>query len=104
MKFNDSGPTELVHFKPRLYVILIDVLGEEIVKGKVHQVHGKWYGRNLEEFETLVVDIDELKADKNTVLPYPHEDTCTLFHEAETKIGVMRVLWDFNKIFMLKSQ
>uniref|UniRef100_A0A9I9DLF0 Nodulin homeobox n=1 Tax=Cucumis melo TaxID=3656 RepID=A0A9I9DLF0_CUCME len=89
-EFNDSGPTEFVHFKPGQYVILVDVLGEEIAKGKVHQVHGKWYGRNLEELETLVIDIDELKADKNTVLPYPYEATGTSFHEAETKIGVMR--------------
>ncbi|CAK9327047.1 unnamed protein product [Citrullus colocynthis] len=103
-EFSDVGPTEFVHCKPGQYVILVDVLGEEVARGKVHQVHGKWYGRNLEELETFVVDVDELKADKNTVLPYPSDATGTSFHEAEIKIGVMRVLWDSNKIFMLQSQ
>lgn len=103
-EFGDIGPTEFVHCKPGQYVILVDVLGEEVARGKVHQVHGKWYGRNLEELETFVVDVDELKADKNTVLPYPSDATGTSFHEAEIKIGVMRVLWDSNKIFMLQSQ
>ncbi|XP_022998152.1 nodulin homeobox [Cucurbita maxima] len=96
----DIGPTEFAHCKPGRYVMLVDVLGEEVARGKVHQVHGKWYGRNLEELETFVVDVDELKADKNTVLPYPSDATGTSFHEAEVKIGVMRVLWDSNKIFI----
>ncbi|XP_022156266.1 nodulin homeobox isoform X3 [Momordica charantia] len=103
-EFGNICPTEFVHWKPGQYVILVDVLGEEVARGKVHQVYGKWYGRNLDELETFVVDVDELKADKNMVLPYPSDATGTSFHEAEMKIGVMRVLWDSNKISMLQSQ
>lgn len=103
-EFVDIGPAEFVQCTPGQYVVLVDVQGEEIGKGKVHQVHGKWYGRSLEELETCVVDVNELKADRGTKLPYPSEATGTSFDEAETKLGAMRVLWDANRIFMLRPQ
>ena len=102
--FVDIGPAEFVQCRPGQYVVLVDVQGEEIGKGKVHQVHGKWFGRNLEELETCVVDINELKAERGAIVPYPSEATGTSFDEAETKFGVMRVLWDANRIFMLRPQ
>ena len=103
-EFIDIGPAEFVQCRPGQYVVLVDVQGEEIGKGKVHQVHGKWFGRNLEELETCVVDINELKAERGAIVPYPSEATGTSFDEAETKFGVMRVLWDANRIFMLRPQ
>lgn len=100
---NNSAP-EFVQCKPGQYFVLVDGQGEEIARGKVHQVQGKWYGRSLEESETCIVDILELKADRRLGLPYPSEDTGTNFEEAEMKIGVMRVMWDLNKIYVLQSQ
>ncbi|XP_015575672.1 nodulin homeobox isoform X2 [Ricinus communis] len=97
-------PAELVQCKPGQYVVLVDKQGDEIGKGKVYQVQGKWYGKSLEESETCVVDVTELKAERWVRLPYPSEATGTSFSEAETKLGVMRVLWDSNKIFMSRPQ
>lgn len=95
---------ESVDFSPAegQYVMLVDEQGEEIGKGKVYQVHGKWYGRNLEEeLGTCVVDIIELKSERWARLPHPCEATGTSFDQAEKKLGVMRVLWDSNKLFIL---
>lgn len=98
------GAAEYVQCKPGQYVVLVDGQGREIGKGKVYQVQGKWYGKSLEESEMCVVDVTELKAESWARLPYPSEATGSTFNEAETKIGVMRVLWDSNKVYMLRSQ
>ncbi|KAF5447022.1 hypothetical protein F2P56_032607 [Juglans regia] len=103
-EFVDIGPAEFVQCRPGQFVVLVDVKGEEIGKGKVYQVHGNWYGKNLEELERCVVDVNELKAERGAKLPYPSEATGSSFDEAESKLGVMRVLWDANRIFMLRPQ
>ncbi|XP_059429522.1 nodulin homeobox-like isoform X2 [Corylus avellana] len=92
-EFVDIGPAEFVERRPGQYVVLEGVKGEEIAKGKVHQVHGKWYGTILEHLQMCVVDVTELKAERGAKLPYPSEIAGTTFDEAETKLGVMRVLW-----------
>jgi hypothetical protein len=102
--FVDIGASEFVQCKPGQFVVLVDGQGEEIGKGKVYQVQGKWYGRILEESEMCVVDVTELKTEKWVRLPYPSETTGMSFYEAEQKIGVMRVLWDSNKIYMSRPQ
>ena len=93
-----------VQCEPGQYVVLVNGQGEEIGKGKVYQVHGKWCGRNLEELETCVVDIIDLKANRWARLPHPCEATGTSFDQAEKKLGVMRVLWDSNKIYLLQPR
>ncbi|KAL9347808.1 hypothetical protein Peur_059174 [Populus x canadensis] len=102
--FVDIGASEFVQCKPGQFVVLVDGQGEEIGKGKVYQVQGKWYGRILEESEMCVVDVTELKTEKWARLPYPSETTGMSFYEAEQKIGVMRVLWDSNKIYLSRPQ
>lgn len=83
-------------------VMLVDEQGEEIGKGKVYRVHGKWYGINLDEgLGTCVVDIIELKSERWARLPHPCEATGTSFDQAEKKLGVIRVLWDSNRLLML---
>ncbi|XVE50866.1 hypothetical protein DITRI_Ditri01bG0198400 [Diplodiscus trichospermus] len=103
-EFVDLGGAEYVQRKPGQFVVFVDGRGEEIGKGKVHQVQGKWCGKNLEESGTCVVDVVDLKADRWVKLPYPSEATGTSFEEAENKIGVMRVMWDSNKILLLQPQ
>ncbi|XP_074357392.1 nodulin homeobox [Apium graveolens] len=95
---------ELVDITPveGQYVMVVDGEGTEIGKGKVFQVNGKWYGKNLEELGTCVVDIIELKGEKLKRLPHPFEDTGTSFYNAEKQHGVMRVLWDLKKLFVLQ--
>ncbi|CAJ2660809.1 unnamed protein product [Trifolium pratense] len=88
---------------PGQHVVLVGVQGEEIGKGKVFQSHGMWNGKTLEELATCVVDVCELRVDKGLRLPYSSEATGTTFAEAQTKFGVMRVLWDLNKILVLRS-
>lgn len=100
----DINPAELVRREPGQYVVLLDGQGDDIGKGKVHQVQGKWYGKNLEESQTCVVDVMELKAERWSRLPHPSETTGTSFDEAETKLGVMRVSWDLNKLCILRSK
>ncbi|XP_024032046.1 nodulin homeobox [Morus notabilis] len=98
------GPSEFVQCEPGQQVVIVDAAGEEIAKGKVFQVHGKWYGKNLDELRTCVVDVKDLKVKRGTRLPHPSVATGGSFEEAETKIGVMRVLWDSSKIFVLRSK
>ena len=100
---NPEGP-EFVQCKPGQFVVLVDGREEEIGKGKVHQVQGEWCGKSLEKSGTCVVDVVGLKADRWMNLPYPSEATGTSFEEAEKKIGVMRVMWDSNKIFLFRPQ
>lgn len=102
-EFVDLGPPELFQCKVGEYVVLVDKLGEDIAKGKVFQVQGKWHGKKLEELEICVVDVFELKVDKGLQLPYPSPAAGMSFAEAETKLGVMRVLWDSNRVFALRS-
>ncbi|PIN26056.1 hypothetical protein CDL12_01192 [Handroanthus impetiginosus] len=89
-----SGP----HFKPGQYVLLVDDKSDEVGQGKVHQARGKWCGRNLEQFGACVVDITELRVDRFAKLPYPIIVTGKTYDEAERNLGVMRVLWDINKL------
>lgn len=93
----NPSPAELA-LEPGQHVAVVDAQGDEIGEGSVHQVYGKWNGRILEESKTCVVNITELKVQKWSQLPYPSETTGNSFEEAEAKIGVMRVLWDLNKI------
>lgn len=86
------------------YVVLVNGRGAEVGKGKVFQVRGMWHGNSLDGSATCVVDVTELKADKGSQLPYPSPATGNSFAEAETKFGVMRVLWDSNRVFELRSE
>ncbi|KAJ1383581.1 NDX1 homeobox protein [Sesbania bispinosa] len=103
-EFVNAAPLEIIRCNVGQYVVLVDRRGEGIGKGKVFQVHGKWHGKSLEALEAYVVDVFELKADKEQRLPYPSEATGTSFAEAETKLGVMRVLWDSRRILLLQSE
>ncbi|KAK8691135.1 hypothetical protein V6N13_074654 [Hibiscus sabdariffa] len=78
-EFADYGAAECVQLKPGQFVVLVDGRGQEIGKGKVHQVQGKWYEKSLEELETCVVDVVDLKADRWVKLPNPSEPTALGF-------------------------
>ncbi|XP_069145216.1 nodulin homeobox isoform X4 [Solanum lycopersicum] len=86
------------------YVVLINEKAEEIGRGKVCQVSGKWYQRDLEELGTCVVDIIDLKVERSAKLPYPSELTGTSFDQAERKFGFMRVLWQSSKLLVLPAR
>lgn len=103
-EFVNVGSPEVDYCNAGQYVLLVGVRGEEIGKGKVFQLHGKWCGKSLEELATCVVDVCELKVDKGLRLPHPSEATGTSFAEAETKLGVMRVLWDLSRVLALRSE
>ncbi|KAL6968399.1 hypothetical protein U1Q18_034199 [Sarracenia purpurea var. burkii] len=100
-EFIDIASAGFVQCRPGQYAVLVDGQGEGIGKGKVFQVQGKWFGHNLEGSEMCVVDVVELKVETQTKLPHPCEATGLSFAEAEKKLGLMRVLWDSNKLFML---
>ncbi|XWS27711.1 hypothetical protein CRYUN_Cryun25bG0004400 [Craigia yunnanensis] len=86
-EFVDFGGAEFVQCKPGQFVVLVDGRREEIGKGKVHQVQGKWCGKSLEESGTCVVDVVDLKADRCHQLPYRTETTGTSFEEAEKRLA-----------------
>lgn len=85
------------------YVVLVGVQGEEIGKGTVFQTQDKWFGKNLEESATCVVDVCELRVDKGLRLPYSSEAIGTTFADAQTKFGIMRIVWDLNKVLVLRT-
>lgn len=87
--------------------MLIGQQGEEIGKGKVFQLEGEWYGKALDAnalhgFGVCVVDVCELRVDKGLQLPYTSEAVGSTFAEAQTKFGVMRVIWP-RKMMALRS-
>lgn len=84
--------------------MFVDAQSQEIGKGKVYQVQGEWYGWNLKERKTCVLDVYELNVEKDTNLPYPSKAAGISFEEAETKMGVMRVMWGLIRIFTLRPQ
>ncbi|XP_073304223.1 nodulin homeobox-like [Primulina huaijiensis] len=86
------------------YVTIMGEKAEEIGKGKVVQIGGKWFGRNLEESGVCVIDIVELTVDRCSKILHPMEITGTTFDLAEKRLGSMRVLWDFKKLFPLPTR
>ncbi|XP_057782461.1 nodulin homeobox-like [Salvia miltiorrhiza] len=90
-----------LYFEPGEYVMLVGEKAQEIGKGTVFQVRGKWCGEDLEQFGMCVVDIKELSIDRFADLPHPVEATGNSFYQAEKRLGVMRVLWDSDKLSRL---
>ncbi|KAH6813999.1 hypothetical protein C2S51_023017 [Perilla frutescens var. frutescens] len=90
--------TSGMSFEPGQYVMLVDERAEEVGKGEVFQVSGHWCGRNLDQSGMCVVDIDELSVDRFSNLPHPVEATGNSFYQAEKRLGLIRVLWDLNKV------
>lgn len=93
-----SETAEFSRFEPGQRVALVDTHGDEVGRGTVIQVRGSWCGRSLDDMETYVVEITDLKARRWLRLPHPSEATGNSFEEAEAKLGTMRVLWDSNKV------
>ncbi|XLS68094.1 hypothetical protein HN51_019117 [Arachis hypogaea] len=102
--FASTGSLQFVPCNAGQVVVIVDAAGDEAGKGKVFQMHGKWYEKSLEESSTCVVDVSELKIDKGLRLPYPSVATGNTFAEAELKVGVIRVQWDLNRVFSLWSE
>ncbi|KAK6141302.1 hypothetical protein DH2020_024938 [Rehmannia glutinosa] len=100
-----AAPRDIVkpslYFEPGQYVMLVGEKAEMVGKGKVFQVRGKWCGRNLEQSGVCVVDILELSIDRFAKLPHPMEVTGNSFDQAEKRLGLVRVVWDLNKLFLL---
>lgn len=103
IKPSDSTPP-IMHFEPGQHVVLVGEKGEEMGKAKVFQVHGSWCSRNLEQSRICVVDVTELAVPRSTLLPHPLDATCNSFDQTETRLGLMRVFWDLNKVFHLPPQ
>ncbi|CAA0828151.1 Unknown protein [Striga hermonthica] len=93
------GPSS--YLEPGQYVRIVGENGEEIGRGKVFQVCGKWCGKNLDDSGVCVVDFVELLVDRLSELPHPMDDTGNSFDQAEKRLGWVRVLWDSNKLFPL---
>ncbi|KAJ7947711.1 nodulin homeobox-like isoform X1 [Quillaja saponaria] len=64
---------------------------ERCIRCTVNGLEGAW--RN----QRCVLDVNELKAEMGMGLPYPSEATGNSFEEAKVKLGIMRVLWDFEQ-------
>ncbi|KAL3531402.1 hypothetical protein ACH5RR_010724 [Cinchona calisaya] len=101
---HEIARSETVNLEPGQCVLLLDQNSKEIGKGRVYQVHGNWYGKNLRDLGTCVVDIIDLSIERLAKLPYPTEFTGSTFDQAEKGLGSMRVLWDSNKVAGLPSR
>jgi hypothetical protein len=84
-------------------VRLCDMDGKEMAVGTVHQVEGHWQGSNLEEHNSCLVQVSDLKVDKTTKLPFPFTLAGTSFEEAETLMGKPRVPWDVDHMYLIPS-
>ncbi|CAM6023049.1 unnamed protein product, partial [Sphagnum balticum] len=84
-------------------VRLCDMDGKEMAVGTVHQVEGHWQGSNLEEHNSCLVQVSDLKVDKTTKLPFPFTLAGTSFEEAETLMGKPRVPWDVDHMYLISS-
>ncbi|XP_026665268.2 nodulin homeobox-like isoform X3 [Phoenix dactylifera] len=91
-----------VSFEPGQFVMLVDVEGKEVGKGKVFQVEGRWHGKNLDDSSLCIVEVTELKTDKWKEVQHPSEAAGRTFEEAAARNGgVMRVAWDVIRIVLL---
>lgn len=86
------------YFDPGEYVSLVGERGQEIGRGTVFQSGGHWCGEELGQSGICLVDIKELLIDRFADLPHPVEATGNSFYQAEKRAGVMRVLWDSDKL------
>lgn len=93
-----------LYFEPGEYVILVGERGQEIGRGTVFQSRGHWYGEELGQSGICLVDIKELLIDRFADLPHPVEATGNSFYQAEKRVGVMRVLWDSDKLTRLQPR
>lgn len=93
-----------LYFQPGQYVMLRGDKQQEIGKGTVFQVRGYWNGVDLEQSGVCVVDIKKLSIDRFADLPHPVEATGNSFYQSQKRNGVMRVLWDSNKLSRLQPQ
>ncbi|XP_071923799.1 nodulin homeobox-like isoform X3 [Coffea arabica] len=100
----EIAQSEPVNLEPGQYVLLLDQNAKVIGNGKVHQVNGNWYGYNLKDSGTFVVDIMDLSIERWAKLPYPSEFTGISYDQAEKKLGSMRVLWNSAKVSGLASR
>ncbi|XP_071920893.1 nodulin homeobox-like isoform X2 [Coffea arabica] len=100
----EIAQSEPVNLEPGQYVLLLDQNAKVIGNGKVHQVNGNWYGYNLKDSGTFVVDIMDLSIERWAKLPYPSEFTGISYDQAEKKLGSMRVLWNSTKVSGLPSR
>ncbi|KAL4205525.1 hypothetical protein AMTRI_Chr01g137730 [Amborella trichopoda] len=90
-----------LRFEAGQCVSLTDDDGKEVCRGRICQMEGRWYGKNLVESGLCIVEVNELKVDRQTRLQHPSEAGGSTFDEAELKTGKMKVAWDVNKIFHL---
>ncbi|KAG6435171.1 hypothetical protein SASPL_100041 [Salvia splendens] len=96
----DIATTPSLSFGLGQYVMLVDERGGEVGKGAVFQISGQWCGNSLYKSGTCVVDIKELSVDKSSNVLHPVEGTCDSFYQTEKRFGLIRVLWDINKVFL----
>ncbi|KAL9683749.1 hypothetical protein QQ045_021174 [Rhodiola kirilowii] len=87
-------------------VLLINEQGDEIGKGKIHQLQGEWFNRKLVESCTCIIEVTELAGDvsKDSRVPFPSEVTGVTFEETVKKLGAMCVVWDVRKLRPLQPQ
>ncbi|XP_047981556.1 nodulin homeobox-like isoform X3 [Salvia hispanica] len=99
-----AAPTDIatpsLSFGLGQYVMLVDERGGEVGKGVVFQISGQWCGKSLYNSGMCVVDIKELSVDKSSNVLHPVEGTCDSFYQTEERFGLIRVLWDVNKVFL----
>lgn len=102
--FSRTTLGQSINYEPGQFVLILDKEAKEIGTGKVYQVRGSWYGKELMQSGTCVVDIMELRTDRLTELPHPSEFTGQSFDQAEKRLGLMRVLWDTKQLAVLPSR
>ncbi|XP_038981275.1 nodulin homeobox-like isoform X2 [Phoenix dactylifera] len=91
-----------VSFEPGQFVMLVDLEGKEVGKGKVFQVEGRWHGKSLDDSSLCIVDVTELETDKWKEVQHPSEAAGRTFEEAAARNGgVMRVAWNVIRIVLL---
>ncbi|KAG9457523.1 hypothetical protein H6P81_002031 [Aristolochia fimbriata] len=84
---HNTPSNNLDRYEPGQFIALMDGNDEEIGRGKVCQVEGRWQGKDLEEAGICVVDVLELKVERWTKIPHPSEHAGMTFDEAEAKNG-----------------
>ncbi|KAL8214920.1 hypothetical protein R6Q57_004369 [Mikania cordata] len=98
----DTVVVPTYHFKHEVgqHVMLTNYKGEEIGTGSIHLARGVWFGRYLEELRLCVVDVDDIRVPKWTLLPHP-TDAGTTFCQAEMILGRIRILWNSNQLLLI---
>lgn len=85
-----------LHFVKGQEVVLLNSDGRELGIGTIDELEGIWRSKRLDEQNLCLVEVTELKVEKETPIPYPSQRGGATFGQAEALLGIIMVFWNMK--------